>query len=119
MPCSFKSSPTADRSLAVTPPHPFPTSIAANYLPVGRKSESPVDSKSGRFPPVGERALRIQAVMQFADSVFVARALPEGGCKIISIYPREALDTYSPPLEVVLDSGYRGNEVTVTIALCC
>ena len=57
--------------------------------------------------------------MQFADSVFVARALPEGGYKIISIYPREALDTYSPPLEVVLDSGYQGNEVTVTIALCC
>ena len=63
--------------------------------------------------------MRILAVMQFADSVFVARALPEGGCKIISIYPRDALDTYSPSLEVALDSGYQGNEGTVVIALCC
>ena len=77
----------------------------------------PLDPKSPYILRL--QGLRIQAVMQFADSVFVARALPEGGCKIISIYPREALDTYSPPLEVVLDSGYQGNEVTVTIALCC
>lgn len=55
--------------------------------------------------------------MQFADSTFVAKILPEGGCKILSIYPREALDTYTPPLEVVLDSGYTGSNVTVSVVV--
>lgn len=56
-----------------------------------------------------------KTVMQFADSVFVAKNQPGVGYKVTSIYPRQALTSYSPSLETLLDSGYTGND----IAVCC